>query len=140
MNHFEGRYYDGISARATGVRVSVQPDGRLRIEGEGLSRELELDGVSVSERLGTTPRTLRLLDGASVELPDSDQLDEALRSVAVRGAPRFVFLLVAVTLSGSQPTGSPSTPSEDGPQATISSAATTVGAARFNYGWTRKGM
>ena len=93
MNPFEGRYYDGIRARATGVRVVVQRDGRLRIEGEGLSRELDLDGVSVSERLGRTPRTLRLPDGASVELPDSDELDEALRSVAVRGAPRFVFLL-----------------------------------------------
>ena len=93
MNHFEGRYYDGSSARANRVSVGVQRDGRLRIEGEGVSRELELDGVSVSERLGTTPRTLRLPDGASVELPDSDELDEALRSVSVRGAPRFVFLL-----------------------------------------------
>jgi Zn-dependent protease with chaperone function len=93
LNHFEGRYYDGSSARATGVLVDVQRDGRLRIEGAGVSRELGLDGVSVSERLGTTPRTLRLPDGASVELPDSDALDEALRPVAVRGAPRFVFLL-----------------------------------------------
>lgn len=93
MNRFEGRYYDGSSARATGVRVDVQRDGRLRIEGDGLVRELTLDGLSVSERLGTTARTLRLPDGASVEIPDSDALDEVLRSVAVRGAPRFVFLL-----------------------------------------------
>ena len=103
MNRFEGRYYDGSSARATGVRVSIQRDGRLRIEGEGLSRDIELEGVSVSERLGTTPRTLRLPDGASVELPDSDPLDEALRSGAVRGAPRCGFGMGERGGAGSNP-------------------------------------
>jgi predicted Zn-dependent protease len=91
--HFEGRYYDGSSARAAQVRLTVERDWILRIEGEGILRELALAEVSISERLGSTPRVLRMPEGASVELPDSDALDQALRSIAVRGAPRFVFHL-----------------------------------------------
>ena len=75
------------------VRVNVLADGRLHVAGDEVSREVEVAQVSVSERLGRTSRTLRFRDGASVELVDSDELDEALASVAVRGAPRLVFLL-----------------------------------------------
>ena len=93
MNRFEGHYYDGSSARSTDVSVTVAPDWVLCIEGEDLFREIALAEVSISERLGSTPWVLRLPDGASVELPDSDALDAALRAMRVRGAPRFVFYL-----------------------------------------------
>lgn len=87
-----GRYFDGVSSRAAAVDIVVYA-GRLKILGEGVDREVELHEITASERLGRTARILRLPDGATLELADSDALETALAPVTIHGAPRFVFAL-----------------------------------------------
>ncbi len=85
-----GRYFDGTSSRAIVVEV-VAYAGHLRIQGEGVDREIELAAITASERLGSTARILRLSGEATLELPDSDELEAVLRPATIHGAPRFVF-------------------------------------------------
>ncbi|MDB4433215.1 M48 family metallopeptidase [bacterium] len=76
--HFEGRYYDGASARSLPVVVIFHRDGDVRIEGEGLALRFRIDELLVTPRLGRTPRILSFPNGASCELPDDGALDREL--------------------------------------------------------------
>jgi Zn-dependent protease with chaperone function len=91
VNRFEGRFFDGQSSRAIGVDVWLT-GGSVRIRGEGVDRELPLGEVEASPRIGRTPRLLRLPDGASVELADSD----ALAACLAQGGRERARLVVAL--------------------------------------------
>src|SRR5262245_51193124 len=72
-----GTYHDGRSSRALAVQVSRE-GALVRIEGDGLERRVALADVHVDAPLGRTRRTLRLADGAQVQIDDSDGLDRLL--------------------------------------------------------------
>lgn len=68
-------WYDGHSSHARAVRLS-RVQGALQLEFDDGSRQAwPLDMVAISPRLGSTPRVLRLPDGARVEAADSPELD-----------------------------------------------------------------
>ena len=92
MNPFPGSYFDGRSSRGRAVECRLDA-GRLRIFGDAVTRDEALESVVASARLGRTPRVLRLPDGASVEIADSDALETALAGTRRHGAPRFVATL-----------------------------------------------
>lgn len=69
-------WYDGQSTRARGVRLS-RGQGLLQLDfdDDGTRQAWPLDTVAISPRLGSTPRILRLPDGARVEAADSPELE-----------------------------------------------------------------
>ena len=69
-------WYDGQSSRAIAVRLAVE-DGNLRIvfDDDAPIRQWPLEVIGINPRLGSTPRILRLPDGARVEVADSLELD-----------------------------------------------------------------
>ncbi len=68
-------WYDGESSRARAVRLACA-QGALQLEFDaGETQAWPLLGVAISPRLGSTPRILRLPDGARVEAADSPELD-----------------------------------------------------------------
>jgi Zn-dependent protease with chaperone function len=73
---FDGRYYDGLTSRATPVQC-VASDGTLAIRGESIDAQVALGRIEVSPRLGRTFRTLRLPGGAQVQSEDNDAVDAA---------------------------------------------------------------
>ncbi len=74
-----GRYYDGRTSQSREVRVFVGHDGQFQVIGEQLNRQHPLSDVTISARIGNTPRTLTFPDGASCEIQDNDGLDRMLR-------------------------------------------------------------
>lgn len=62
-----GTYYDGVSAQAHPVTLEVSA-AVLTVRGAGIERSIPLSRVTLSERLGNTPRVLNLPEGASVVL------------------------------------------------------------------------
>ena len=68
-------WYDGQSSRARAVRLSSVQDS-LQVEfDDGAASQWPLRAVTISPRLGSTPRILRLPDGARVEAADSPELE-----------------------------------------------------------------
>ncbi len=64
-------YFDGRTAHAFPVTLSID-DGNLVVSGEGVSRRDPMGAVNVSDVLGSTPRVLQFVDGASCEVTDTD--------------------------------------------------------------------
>ena len=64
-------YFDGRTAHAFPVTLSID-DGNLVVSGEGVSRRDPMGAVNVSDVLGSTPRVLQFVDGASCEVTDND--------------------------------------------------------------------
>jgi Zn-dependent protease with chaperone function len=62
-------YFDAVQSRAHPVILSIRDD-RVLISGEGILRDEPLGSVSISERIGRTPRFVRFTDGALCEVTD----------------------------------------------------------------------
>jgi Zn-dependent protease with chaperone function len=97
-------YYDGASARAHRVRVSLAA-GRLRVLGDGIEREAPLARLRVSEPLGSAPRLITFADGAHCQVRDLAGLAALLaraghrESWVARLDTRWHWALAAVLLS-----------------------------------------
>lgn len=75
MNGIHGTWYDGQSSRTRAVRLHATLGRNLRAETEaGESHDWPLSALTISPRLGNTPRILRLPDGGRIECPDSPLL------------------------------------------------------------------
>ena len=72
------RYYDGNSSAASDVRLFFGNAGLITITGTGLATSHSLDDITVSSRLGNTPRSIYLPDGSLCEVSDNDLLDRLL--------------------------------------------------------------
>ena len=72
------RYYDGNSSAASDVRLFFGNAGLITITGAGLATSHSLDNITVSSRLGNTPRSIYLPDGSLCEVSDNDLLDRLL--------------------------------------------------------------
>lgn len=81
----EAVYFDGRSAQRRDVLLTL--DGsRVRVRGDGVDRDEAIAAVSVSSRVGRTPRSLRFADGALCEVRDHLALESLLREAADQGA------------------------------------------------------
>jgi Zn-dependent protease with chaperone function len=64
-------YYDGRSARARDVDLTVDA-GYFVVTGDGIERREPEAAVAVTDAIGSTPRVLRFVDGASCEVGDHE--------------------------------------------------------------------
>lgn len=106
-------YFDGRSARAQPVHLRVEGHG-LRIEGDGVQREVPLRDVVWPERTRHGQRTAHFADGGSVQAHDAAAWDTWYRASALRepmvvrlqqswrGVFASVVLMVAVLWAGQQ--------------------------------------
>lgn len=77
-------WYDGESSRARAVTLSPAGDALQLDFDDGETQAWPLRTVTISPRLGSTPRMLRLPDGARVEAVDSFELDAWFKGSAGR--------------------------------------------------------
>jgi Zn-dependent protease with chaperone function len=82
MAGIEGEYFDGKSARSHAVQLRVE-SGALIVEGEGVARREACKALTISERLGNTPRTITFADAATLVVKESDALERALQGSAL---------------------------------------------------------
>lgn len=104
----EGRYFDGASSRRHAAVAQLEA-GVLQVRdaaGVPLREPVALAALSISSRVGNTPRFLRMADGACFECDDNDAVDAlgaslgqpANRAHRIESRLRYVLLglLVAV--------------------------------------------
>lgn len=76
-------YFDGSSARAQRVRLSIAAD-QLLLQGEGIARQMPLTDVQWPERTRHGARVAHLRDGGSLQAEDAAHWDEWLAAAGVR--------------------------------------------------------
>ncbi len=100
-------YYDGKSARAHGVRLSLS-DGALVVQGDGIDRREPLHAMRVSEPMGAAPRLITFADGAHCEVRDHAALAALLDAgghrdgwvVRLQSRWRWALAAVIITVAG----------------------------------------
>lgn len=103
----DAHFYDGKSARAHQVRLSLDGDA-LVLDGEAVARRVPLASLRVSEPMGGAPRLIKFADGAHCEVRDHAALAALLRAgghrdawvVRLQSRWRWALLAVVVTLAG----------------------------------------
>lgn len=93
MSDISGELYDGQTSRHWPARLCVSDDGELRFAWEGGSSSYLLGVVTVSSRLGNTPRYFSLPDGWKFETRDNDGVDALLLQHKQYGWSAFVHRL-----------------------------------------------
>jgi len=78
MQTVNAQYFDGQSARQQAVTLLIA-DGLLEIHADCLLREVPLSGVSISTKLGNTPRLLHFADGGHCEVKDHPAFEAMLQ-------------------------------------------------------------
>jgi Zn-dependent protease with chaperone function len=97
-------YYDGKSARAHSVRLSLSADALL-VQGDGIDRREPLHTLHVSEPMGAAPRLIKFADGAHCEVRDHAALAALLEAGGhrdgwvVRLQSRWGWALAAVIIA-----------------------------------------
>ncbi len=81
MTWMRGQFFDGRSSEGRDVEVQVGIDGIVRLMGLEKPRDCRLADVTISERIGRTPRIMRFVDGSACEIADNDALDAALEQL-----------------------------------------------------------
>lgn len=76
-------YYDGISARRHAVSLSLA-EGWLAVRGDEVAREEPFSSMSISEKLGNSPRLLRFQDGSHCEVSDHAAFETLLAAAGYR--------------------------------------------------------
>jgi Zn-dependent protease with chaperone function len=78
MKVLKADFYDGNTSARHEVEIQFGPRGQLRIS--GLERELivPLSQLQISPRIGNTPRSIYLPNGAKCEALDNDTIDSVL--------------------------------------------------------------
>ena len=75
MSELDATWYDGRGSRGRAARLSQPEPSRLRLESEGMVLEFAVADVTLTPRLGSMPRTLRLPGEGHLDLADSPLLD-----------------------------------------------------------------
>ncbi len=78
MNTATGTYFDGQVARGRAVTLEFTESARLQVRGDGVTQEIELSLVRISDRLGDIPRYLYLPGDAVVETGANAVVDAVL--------------------------------------------------------------
>lgn len=69
-----GELFDGVTATAVPVTLSLGSSGELLVRGPGFERRVAFAACRVTPPLGSTPRLIRLPDGATIETRDLELL------------------------------------------------------------------
>ncbi len=93
MKVLKADFYDGNTSARQEVEIQFGPPGQLRIT--GLERELifSLSQLKISPRIGNTPRSIYLPNGAKCEALDNDTIDSVLERYGQSTWQRFVHKL-----------------------------------------------
>lgn len=87
-----GRYFDSRRSAAVDATLQLQADGQWLLMAGDVRVSLDPQLVQVSDRIGSIPRRLALVDGAEFETTDNDGMD-ALLGEHIRPHSRFVHAL-----------------------------------------------
>lgn len=79
MIQVHGYVYEGGSSRRHDGTLQLYDDGTVRIAAADDDRLVPLDELSISSRLGSTPRQIRFADGTLFETDDNDSVDQWLK-------------------------------------------------------------
>lgn len=93
MSEIHGELYDGQTSRHFAAVMRPAADGELQFVWEGGSSSYLLQAVTVSSRLGNTPRYFTLPDGWKFETRDNDSVDILLRQYKQQGWNAWVHKL-----------------------------------------------
>ncbi|HQN65270.1 MAG TPA: M48 family metallopeptidase [Methylophilus sp.] len=79
---FQADYFDGYSARASSVLVSVltSPESAIVFESAGISHRYAFSEIGVQAKLGNARRLIDLPDGGRLEASQLDELEAAMSS------------------------------------------------------------
>lgn len=93
MKVLKADFYDGNTSARQEVEIQFGPPGQLRIS--GLERELmvPLSQLKISPRIGNTPRSIYLPNGAKCETLDNDAIDSVLARYGQSTWQRFLHKL-----------------------------------------------
>jgi Zn-dependent protease with chaperone function len=78
-------YYDGATARARAVTLSIEDD-MLAVSDVDVIRRDPIGALEIMEAIGRTPRVIRFVGGASCEVFDGDGFQALLESHGVAGS------------------------------------------------------
>jgi predicted Zn-dependent protease len=70
-----GIWYNGQSSRGEQVTLRLSAAGHLQVENAGEMVELEINKLSISTRLGKTPRNIQIPSQGHIQCDDSELLD-----------------------------------------------------------------
>ncbi|MDX1375147.1 MAG: M48 family metallopeptidase [Burkholderiales bacterium] len=93
MTEIPARYYDGASARGRAVSLRIEPTGHVTIAGIDPPRRYALDSLRISSRVGNTPRSIVLPDGAKCEIEANDAIDALLAARGTHAGARLLHRL-----------------------------------------------
>ena len=82
-NSVTANYYDGHSSRRQAVTLGIAR-GLLEIKGEELLRMIPLSDVSISAKLGKTPRLLHFVDGGHCEVSNHTEFEVLLNNAGMQ--------------------------------------------------------
>jgi len=78
VTSLNARYFDGRSARGHEVRLRFDATGHVEITGIEPVLRFALRQLNISSRIGNTPRSIALPNGAKCETDDNDAVDAVL--------------------------------------------------------------
>ena len=101
----QGRFYDARTSASQPARIEIGADRMLRLVAQQEMRQVSLDAVRISDRIGEVPRRVTFDDGATFETPENDAVDAALDAAGHGGFARRLdrwerFWGVALTALG----------------------------------------
>ena len=75
-----GQLFDGKTSAARAARLSVDGQGQVSVSWDDGNARFQWEALSISSRLGNTPRHISLPDGSRFETDDNDGVDALLHS------------------------------------------------------------
>jgi Zn-dependent protease with chaperone function len=78
MKSVNANYFDGQSARQQSVTLTIA-QGQLQLHGEELLRELPLSNLSISAKMGRSPRLVHFSDGGHCEINNHADFEAMLQ-------------------------------------------------------------
>jgi Zn-dependent protease with chaperone function len=93
MHKTEAIYFDGHTSAHKNVHLIISDDNRLVVEGLDPPEVLSGYDVNIQPRVGNTPRSVYLPNGAKLEIPDNDFVDEFVRRNKGNGVMHWVHVL-----------------------------------------------
>lgn len=103
----KGTYFDGKTSARSEVYLSYDNTGKVQIEGT-IQTPVDANELSISSRIGNTPRYIQLPDGGQFETADNDAIDHMMEQLGLsrskisihklESAKRFVAVTVVVVV------------------------------------------
>ncbi len=89
MTKITAAYFDGTQARRHAVELVFDDEGLVHVDGDGVHLVWPYPEIRIGARLGNTPRSIYLPDGAKCETEDNDALDQVVARHAGQRAQRW---------------------------------------------------